>query len=173
VKGKYLGLRPIKLVSTFPGHLIGARWRGLWLCRSVFRPPSRAPSSDSNSTTNVPTTVNPPARESCKVISLCGGELAVDALGRSKWLCAVLTFPCSHPLGCCIFCNQRRLLAHMVGVVHFRTQKGTHGRQKRGIIIVAIGAQNGMKCERINGANTALFGTGRSHLMLWESRGYF
>ena len=159
--------------------LIGARRPGL-LCGSdrgsVARSPSasRTPFLDSNSTTNVPTTVKPPARDrSSTVIFMCGRALGGDGLRPLKWLRAVRTFVISHPLGFCISRHRRRSTAHAVGVVHFRTQKGTHARQSRGTVIVAIGTQKGWKSGSRNGGGTAFFVTGRAQLMLWERRGYF
>jgi ribosomal protein S11 len=93
---------------------------------------------------------------------------AGDALGLSKWLCVVRIFAISHTLGFRASRCQGRPLAYMVSVVHFKTQKGTQGCEKKGIIIVAIGTQNGRQSAVRNGAKTALFVTGRTEQMLWE-----
>ena len=135
---------------------------------------SRTTFFDSNSTTNAPITVKPPAGDrSSTVIFVCEGALG----GRRSWSVEVALrtphFRDFAPLGFCISRRQRRLPGHIIGVVHFWTQKGTHGRQNRGIIIRTIGTQNGMQSDSRDGANTAFFVTGPAEQMLWERRGCF
>ena len=100
--------------------------------------------------------------EAVRLFSCVDEHWAGDGLRPLTWLCALPTFAISHPLGFRISQRQRRLAGHMVGVVHFWTQKGTHGQRNRGIIIGAIGTQNGMQSDSREGANIAFFVTGRA-----------